>query len=129
MVVGSGHSKVSQGSFGPTMDSNAGPSFKPKMITNRTGRIFRVLATFVAKKATSGGPAMPVNDRTTPRLQPGFQQMHGQQGQQPPPYYPPASPALPPMQPRSSGPRNDNVFLALAEGDAQKTQIYRQQPA
>ena len=69
-MVGSGHSKVSQGSFGPTTDSNVGPSFKPKKVTTRTSRILKVHATFVAKKATSGGTAMPVNDRTTPRLQP-----------------------------------------------------------
>ena len=50
-------------------------------------------------------------------------------GQRPPSYYPPAPPALPPMQPKSSGPRDDNVFLALAAEDSQRTQSYRQQPA
>ena len=50
-------------------------------------------------------------------------------GQQPPSYYPPAQPALPPMQPKSSGPKDDNAFLALAAEDSQGTQSYRQQPA
>ena len=74
------------------------------------------------KKDTSGGTATPVNARTMPRIQ----QMYGQQ---PPSYYPPAQPALPPMQPKSSGPKDNNAFLALAAEDSQGTQSYRQQPA
>ena len=67
---GSGPSKVSQDSFGPTTDSNVGPSFKPKKVTTRIGHVFKVHVAFMAKKVTSGGTATPVNDRTTPRLQP-----------------------------------------------------------